>query len=72
MITENLGDPGLTPSMISDLQQVITDTGATSHIETLIEELTSTSLSALNHGGISPVGKQLLTELAILATDRKI
>ena len=71
-LKKHIGDPNLTPSMISDLQQIITDTGATSHIETLIEELTSTSLSALNHDGISPDGKKLLTELAILATNRKI
>ena len=71
-LKKHIGDPNLTPSMISDLQQIITDTGATSHIETMIEELTSTSLTALNHDGISPDGKKLLTELAILATNRKI
>jgi geranylgeranyl diphosphate synthase type I len=38
----------------------------------MIEELTSTSLTALKHDGISSDGKQLLTELAILATNRKI
>jgi geranylgeranyl diphosphate synthase type I len=58
--------------MISDLQQIITDTGATSHIENMIEKLTSTSLAALNHDGISLDGKKLLSELAILATNRKI
>jgi len=72
IITDNLGDPGLTPSMISDLQQVITETGATSHIELMIEELTNTSLTALNHDGISQDGKKYLTELAVLATNRKI
>jgi geranylgeranyl diphosphate synthase type I len=71
-LKKQIGDPNLTPSMISDLQQIITDTGATSHIEMMIEELTSTSLTALKHDGISPDGKQLLTELAILATNRKI
>ena len=71
-LKKHIGDPNLTPSMISDLQQIITDTGATSHIEMMIEELTSTSLTALKHDGISPDGKQLLTELAILATNRKI
>jgi geranylgeranyl diphosphate synthase type I len=38
----------------------------------MIEELTSTSLTALKHDGISQDGKKLLTELAILATNRKI
>ena len=72
IITGNLGDPGLTSSMISDLQQVINETGATSHIESMIEELTNTSLTALNHDGISQDGKRYLTELAVLATNRKI
>jgi geranylgeranyl diphosphate synthase type I len=71
-LKKQIGDPNLTPSMISDLQQIITDTGATSHIEMMIEELTSTSLTALKHDGISQDGKKLLTELAILATNRKI
>jgi len=34
--------------------------------------LTNTSLSALNHDGISADGKRYLTELAVLATNRKI
>jgi geranylgeranyl diphosphate synthase type I len=72
LIKDKLGDPNLTSSMISDLQQAITDSGATTHIETMIEELTNTSLSALNHDGISPDGKRYLTELAVLATNRKI
>ena len=72
LLLSGIGDANLTSDKVADLQQVITETGATSHIESMISKLTSTSLSALNHGGISPVGKQLLTELAILATDRKI
>jgi geranylgeranyl diphosphate synthase type I len=71
-LKKHIGDPNLTPSMISDLQQIIEDTGATSHIESMIEELTTTSLTALKHDGISPDGKQMLTDLAILATNRKI
>lgn len=71
-LKKQIGDPNLTPSMISDLQQIITDTGATSHIETMIEELTSTSLTALKHDGISTDCQRLLSELAILATNRKI
>jgi geranylgeranyl diphosphate synthase type I len=71
-LKKHIGDPNLTLSMISDLQQIIKDTGATSHIEIMIEQLTSTSLTALNFEEITPEGKQLLTELAILATNRKI
>jgi geranylgeranyl diphosphate synthase type I len=38
----------------------------------MIEELTNTSLSALNFEGIHPIGKDLLTQLAVIATSRKI
>jgi len=71
-IKKLFGDPNLTSAQVQRLQEIIIETGAVSHIESMIEEFTSTSLSALNHGGISPVGKGLLTELAILATSRKI
>ena len=66
------GDANLTSAQVQMLQEVIIETGAVSHIESMIEEFTSTSLSALNHDGITPIGKQLLAELAILATSRKI
>lgn len=67
-----LGDPNLTTEQVANLQEIIISTGAASHIEIMIKELTDTSLLALKHGGITPVGVQLLTELAILATNRKI
>ena len=71
-IKKLFGDPNLTSKQVEQLQEIIIETGAVSHIESMIEEFTSTSLSALNHGGINPIGKGLLTELAILATSRKI
>ena len=71
-IKKFFGDPNLTSKQVEQLQEIIIETGAVSHIESMIEEFTSTSLSALNHGGINPIGKGLLTELAILATSRKI
>ena len=71
-IEKLFGDTNLTSAQVQILQEVIIETGAVSHIESMIEEFTSTSLSALNHDGITPIGKQLLAELAILATSRKI
>jgi geranylgeranyl diphosphate synthase type I len=54
------------------MQEIITQTGALAHIELMIEELTNSSLSALNFDEINPVGKDLLTQLAVIATSRKI
>jgi geranylgeranyl diphosphate synthase type I len=71
-LKSNFGDPNLSSEQINLLQEIIISTGAVSHIESMIEELTDTSLAALKHGGITPAGINLLTELAILATNRKI
>lgn len=71
-LSNQFGDLTLNSEQIAKLQAIIIETGAQSHIESMIEELTQSSLSALTHGGISPVGKGLLTQLAVLATSRKI
>lgn len=71
-LKSNFGDPNLSSEQIYLLQEIIISTGAVSHIESMIKELTDTSLAALKHGGITPAGINLLTELAILATNRKI
>ena len=71
-LSRNFGDPNLTNQQVSTLQSIIVETGAQAHIESMIEELTNTSLSALTHDEISTVGKALLTELADIATNRKI
>ena len=54
------------------MQEIITQTGALTHIELMIEELTNTSLSALNFDEIHPIGRDLLKQLAVIATSRKI
>jgi geranylgeranyl diphosphate synthase type I len=66
------GDPNMTAEQVSTLQEIIVNTGADSHIESMISRLTESSLSALKHGGISTLGIKLLTDLAIIATNRKI
>ena len=71
-LSRNFGDPNLTNQQVSTLQSIIVETGAQAHIESMIEDLTNTSLSALTHDEISTVGKALLTELADIATNRKI
>jgi geranylgeranyl diphosphate synthase type I len=62
----------MTAEQVSTLQEIIINTGADSHIESMITRLTDSALSALTHGGISTLGVDLLTDLAIIATNRKI
>jgi geranylgeranyl diphosphate synthase type I len=71
-LKSGLGNPDLNGSQVEKMQEIITQTGALAHIELMIEELTNTSLSALNFDEIHPIGKDLLTQLAVIATSRKI
>ena len=72
VLNEYFGDPNLSNDQISLLQEIIVETGAQSHIESVIKQLAETSLNALTYEGISLEGKQLLQELAHLSTNRKI
>jgi len=72
VLNEYFGDPNLSNDQISLLQEIIVETGAQSHIESVIKQLAETSLNALTYEGISLEGKQLLQELVHLSTNRKI
>ena len=65
-----IGDPNLTADQISELQDAITKTGAVNQVERMITEFTNQALTALTHSGLSPVGKNLLTAMASIATKR--
>lgn len=65
-----IGDPNLTADQISQLQAAITRTGAVDLVEKMITEFTNQALNALTHSGLSPVGKNLLTAMASIATKR--
>jgi geranylgeranyl diphosphate synthase type I len=71
-LKNGLGNPDLNASQVEKMQEIITQTGALTHIELMIEELTNTSLSALNFDEIHTIGRDLLTQLAVIATSRKI
>jgi len=71
-LKSGLGNPDLSASQVEKMQEIITQTGALAHIELMIEELTNAAISALNFEHISPIGRDLLTQLAVIATSRKI
>jgi geranylgeranyl diphosphate synthase type I len=67
-----IGDPNLSERDIADLQEIIIETGAQSHIESMITKLAENSLDALTFGGLSIEGKKLLSDLVLISTNRKI
>ena len=71
-LKSGLGNPELNASQVEKMQEIIIQTGALAHIELMIEELTNAAISALNFEQISPIGRDLLTQLAVIATSRKI
>jgi geranylgeranyl diphosphate synthase type I len=69
---QEFGNHDISESAIARLQEIISETGAAMHVEDLIEELTSTALEALNRDEIVPQARELLTEMAIIATKRNM
>jgi geranylgeranyl diphosphate synthase type I len=69
---QEFGNHDISESAIARLQEIISETGAAMHVEDLIEELTSTALEALNRDEIAPQARELLTEMAIIATKRNM
>ena len=56
---------------VLNLQNLMTQSGATDIVELSIEEHKTNALTALEHPTIDPLARQALTELAIMATQRK-
>jgi len=67
---KEFGNHNISDSAIARLQEIIAETGAAMHVEDLIEELTSTALEAINRDEIDLQARKLLTEMAIIATQR--
>lgn len=69
---DTFGSSELSVTDVETLREIITDSGARSRVEELIDSRTSSALEALGHGGINPIGQALLTELAALSTRRSM
>jgi geranylgeranyl pyrophosphate synthase len=67
---KEFGNHNISESAIERLQEIIAETGAAMHVEDLIEELTSTALEAINRDEIDSQVRELLTQMAIIATKR--
>ena len=69
-LRRRLGDPALDPAGVEELRTVIVDTGALGHVESLIDELTARSLTALDQSEVAAPARDVLHGLAIAATAR--
>ncbi len=68
----SFGSNDLSAADVEILREIITESGARTRVEELIDSRTSSALEALRHGGITPTGQALLTELAALSTRRSM
>jgi geranylgeranyl diphosphate synthase, type I len=57
---------------IEDLRRIITDSGAHAEVEQRIEDLTATSLAALDDSPVTHTARAALRDLAQAATQRTI
>jgi geranylgeranyl diphosphate synthase type I len=57
---------------VAILQEMIVSTGAKAALETMIEDLTSKALRAIENPAIDSAGRDLLNELALIATKRSM
>ena len=57
---------------VADLRRIIDESGAHAEVEERIEDLTSTSLAALDETPVRPVAREVLRELAAAATQRTL
>ena len=72
VVRRHLGDPGLDANGVAALREIITDTGALDHTETLISERLAESLAALDTADLVPDARVVLTGLAYAATRRSM
>jgi len=71
LLREGLGDAGLDPAGVAELQAVIVDTGALDAVERRIEERTRLALEALERAGFDDEAREVLAGLAVAATSRQ-
>jgi geranylgeranyl diphosphate synthase, type I len=71
LLLQRLGDPGLDESGITELQQVIVESGARDAVESMINEYYERALKALHDAEITEEGRSSLTALADAAVRRE-
>jgi geranylgeranyl diphosphate synthase type I len=72
LVERHLGNADLGPRGVAAVREVITCTGALAETEKLIGELTERAMVALHDDRIDPAAADVLRELAVAATARKV
>ncbi|MDX6272871.1 MAG: geranylgeranyl diphosphate synthase, type [Frankiales bacterium] len=72
LVRRHLGDPHLTVEGVAELRAVITETGALAQVEQLISDRLEESLAALAAAGFPAEPAEVLAELAVAATARRV
>jgi geranylgeranyl diphosphate synthase type I len=72
LIEAALGNPDLDDAGIAAVRELISSSGALAETEKLIGELTERSLAALHVDGLDPEAADVLRELAVAATARRV
>ena len=72
VLRSRLGDPSLDADGVARLREIIVDTGALRHVETLIDGLTTTALAALEASAVEGTARGVLHDLAVAATSRSV
>ena len=71
-IRMHLGNPDLDLDAVQTLRTIITNTGALTHTEEMIDRLLTEALSALGSANINPFARDILEALAYAATRRTV
>ncbi len=71
-LRDGLGDPRLDEAGVAGLRSIIAGTGALNEVEERIGALTRTALDALDRAPITAESREVLAELAVAATARKV
>ncbi|WP_422774027.1 polyprenyl synthetase family protein [Plantactinospora sp. WMMC1484] len=71
VLSRRLGDPGLDPAGVDELREIITDSGALDRTERRIAALTDAALTALADADLEAEAREVLVDLAVVATRRK-
>ena len=72
VVRRHLGDPHLTAQGVTELREVIEQTGALRRVEDLIEELLDDALAAVRAMPVQAQAREVLEELAVAATARAL
>jgi len=72
VVRRHLGDPHLSLDGVDQLRQVIEQTGALRRVEALIDQLMDDSLAALQAAPVEGPAREVLEQLAVAATARRL